>query len=480
MIQLNRAELRDKIYACWLGKNIGGTLGTPFEGKQQCQDISGFNSPPGNPLPNDDLDLQLVWLKALMENGPQKLNEHILGEYWLEYISPYWNEYGVGKGNMARGLVPPLSGEYNNSMWKNSNGAWIRTEVWACLNPCLIDETMRFGYMDACVDHGLSEGTYATIFVAALESAAFIVSDIKRLIEIGLSNIPEDCRTHRFIQMAVDAYETGKTWKEAREEVTQASLADPELGWFQAPANVAYAIIGLLYGEGDFKKTLILAVNCGDDTDCTAATAGAVLGIMHGTKIIPEDWQEYIGDNIVTVAINRGEMPTVPKSCTELTDTILSMHPVMLTGKAVRSVETATEFSREDTEKFYATAFKAELAKRAPYSFVMSFPLTTVQVAYDRAPEIQPGGEIGITVTVKNNFRSPKHLNLRFILPEGWSVSGGTKNMVIVDRYQKREGTSASFILTAGETVQAKNRVILEISCEGHPDVALIPMTFLG
>ena len=52
--------------------------------------------------------------------------------------------------------------------------------------------------------------------------------------------------------------------------------------------------------------------------------------------------------------------------------------------------------------------------------------------------------------------------------------------MVIVDRYQKREGTSTSFTLTAGETVQAKNRVILEISCEGHPDVALIPMTFLG
>ncbi len=478
MIQLNRAELRDKIYACWLGKNIGGTLGTPFEGRQQCQDISGFHSPPGNPLPNDDLDLQLVWLKALMENGPQQLNERILGEYWLEYISPYWNEYGVCKGNMARGLVPPISGEYQNDAWKNSNGAWIRTEIWACLNPCLIDETMRFGYMDACVDHGLSEGTYATIFVAALESAAFVISDIKRLIEIGLSNIPEDCRTWRFIQMAAAAYESGKTWKEAREEITQASLADPELGWFQAPANVAYAVIGLLYGEGDFKKTLITAVNCGDDTDCTAATAGAVLGIMHGTKIIPTDWQEYIGDNIVTVAINRGEMPTVPKSCTELTDIILSLHPVMLSGKPVRIVETATEF--KNTEKFYATAFKAELAKRTPYSFVMSFPLTTVQIAYDRAPDLRPGGEIGVTVTVKNNFRSPKHLNLNFILPEGWQVSGESKNMVIKDRYQQRDGACASFTITAGENVQAKNRAILEITCEGHADTALVPMVFLG
>ncbi len=478
MIQLNKDELRDKIYACWLGKNIGGTLGTPFEGKQQVLDISGFTSPPGNPLPNDDLDLQLIWLLALLENGPQKLNERILGEYWQEYISPYWNEYGIGKANMTRGLVPPLSGEYQNE-WKHSNGAWIRTEVWACLNPCLVEETLRFGYMDACVDHGMSEGTYATLFVAALESAAFVISDIKKLIEIGLSNVPQTCRLYQFVKTVVDAYESGKSWKEAREAVTKASLADPELGWFQAPANVAYAIIGLLYGEGDFKKTLILAVNCGDDTDCTAATAGSVLGIMHGTKIIPDDWREYIGDSIVTVAINRGAAYGIPLSCTALTDTITAMHPIMLKNKSVQIVESATTFSPKDTEKFYGSAFVKELSMRSPYSFTMDFILSSVQIDYDRAPDIEPGGEIGVKVTVKNKFRSQKHFELRFILPEGWSICGGKKN-ILVNRMEQKEGASTAFTITAGENVQAKNRVILEITCEGHSDVALIPMTFLG
>ena len=146
MIKFNRAELRDKIYACWLGKNIGGTMGTPFECKREVLDIKGFNSEPGNPLPNDDLDLQLIWLLAVKENGPN-INERVLGEYWQEYISPFWNEYGIGKANMARGLIPPLSGEYENE-WKHSNGAWIRTEVWACLNPGLVEETIRYGYME--------------------------------------------------------------------------------------------------------------------------------------------------------------------------------------------------------------------------------------------------------------------------------------------------------------------------------------------
>ena len=49
MTKFNKAELRDKIYACWLGKNIGGTLGTPFEGKREVLDVTGFNSEPAGP-----------------------------------------------------------------------------------------------------------------------------------------------------------------------------------------------------------------------------------------------------------------------------------------------------------------------------------------------------------------------------------------------------------------------------------------------
>lgn len=476
MIKLNRAELKDKIYACWLGKNMGGTLGGPYECKREINDITGFTSEPGNPLPNDDLDLQLIWLKAMIENGPDKLNERILGEYWQEFISPFWNEYGIGKGNMARGLIPPISGEYENN-WKHSNGAWIRTEVWACLNPCLVEETIRYGYMDSCVDHGMGEGTYATIFVAALESAAFVINDIRKLINIGLSKIPSTCRFYKHIQMVLDAYDSGKTWKEAREIVTQASLDDPELGWFQAPANVAYAIIGLLWGKGDFKQSLILAVNCGDDTDCSAATAGSILGIMHGTKIIPEDWKAYIGDSIVTIAVNRGACGWIPLSCTALTDTIVSMHPVMLRNKPVVIVDSETEAPEADMAAFEGKAFSDYLASHSPYGFSMDFILSKIWIDYDRAPDIEPDGEIGIKVLLQKKFPSQKHFEFRFILPEGWSVSGGKKNLAVTAR---NSFASTEFVIKAGENVAAKNRVILEVTCEGHSDVALIPMVFLG
>ncbi len=284
MLYFNRTELRDHIYACWKGKNIGGTMGTPYEGRREILDIQGFVTKEGEVLPNDDLDLQLIWLKAMEEQGPNAVNERVLGEYWLSYIGPNWNEYGVGKSNMREGFVPPISGEIMNDEWRNSNGAWIRSEIWASLYPGQPDQAIRYAYYDACVDHGYGEGTYAAIFTAALESMAYVLKDIPKLLELALSKIPEGCRVARSVRLVMKAYKDGIDWKTARNMIVEDSA---DLGWFQAPANVAFTILGLLYGEGDFKKSMILAINCGDDTDCTGATLCSLMGILYGSAGIP-------------------------------------------------------------------------------------------------------------------------------------------------------------------------------------------------
>ena len=55
--------------------------------------------------------------------------------------------------------------------------------------------------------------------------------------------------------------------------------------------------------NSNFKKSIIYAVNCGDDTDCTAATAGALLGIIHGHAALPEKWKSPIGKKILTKCV---------------------------------------------------------------------------------------------------------------------------------------------------------------------------------
>ncbi|HYA49339.1 MAG TPA: ADP-ribosylglycohydrolase family protein, partial [Burkholderiales bacterium] len=68
-VRLNEADFRDRVHACWLGKTIGGTLGMPFEGKREPNDVSYYTAlKPGEPAANDDLDLQILWLKAMEEN----------------------------------------------------------------------------------------------------------------------------------------------------------------------------------------------------------------------------------------------------------------------------------------------------------------------------------------------------------------------------------------------------------------------------
>ena len=491
-MKFSKEYLRDSIYACWLGKNIGGTIGTPYEGGREILDISGFNSEPGQPLPNDDLDLQLVWLRAMDELGPENVNSKTLGEYWLGFVKPHWNEYGVGKANMRGGILPPLSGEMFNEHWKNSNGAWIRTEIWASLYPGNVEKAVRYAFEDASVDHGFAEGSYAAIFVAAMESAAYIFKDIRTLIKIGLSKIPADCRVAKAVRLVVECYDKGIDWKRVRELLVEQSA---DIGWFQAPANVAYVILGLLYGECDFKKSVILAVNCGDDTDCTGATAGALLGIMHGMAGIPEDWRQYIGDSIITCCVLNGH-GKFPRSCTELTECVMNMLPVTLktgmqdyirTGKVQVTIGDENDFSGIKPENYMGTALVDSMSLRTRWSFSIDSPFAEAIISYDRQPVIAPGETLtGKINLIPHTLPEARQFRLKWVLPEGWQVSGRKCIFTAECRGFNSECASdiadaeTTFTITAGENVDAVNNIILDITAPDRPTHLFVPITVLG
>ena len=480
MIKINKSVLRDKIYACWIGKNIGGTMGGPFEGTTEVQNIEGFTTPEGTVLPNDDLDLQLIWLKALEDKGAYNITGQLLGEYWLNYIPPSWNEYGIGKSNLMLGLLPPLSGEYEN-YWKESNGAWIRSEIWACVTPGCPDVAIKYAVEDAMVDHGMSEGTYGEIFTAAIESAAFVVSDLKELIKIGLSKIPSTCRVAQSVKAAVDCYNKGLEWKEARERIVRENR---DLGWFQAPGNIAFTVIGLLWGQGDFKKSMTIAINCGDDTDCTGATCGALMGIMGGTAAIPADWRKYIGDKIVTIAINRGDAWGMPQTCTELTNRVMALVPQVLFANRCFDVCLVDE-NVEDSGADVAALCNPDAAKRIcarpRWSYDVDFIHAKATVIFTGEPRIKPNGELAVRLSIASTLPEPRNLTFKWHLPEGWSVSG--PGSVYLRHYypDPQHGPSvADFVITAGEKVEPFNRLIVECAAPGRPTAGLVPVTVLG
>ncbi len=72
MVTLDKDEYWDKVFACWLGKNCGGTLGAPLEkafAQEEPFDIDWYPELREGGIPNDDLEMQLIWLKAVEERG---------------------------------------------------------------------------------------------------------------------------------------------------------------------------------------------------------------------------------------------------------------------------------------------------------------------------------------------------------------------------------------------------------------------------
>lgn len=481
-MKINKNWYYDKVYACWLGKNIGGTIGAPYEATKEMLDVKGFKTKPGQPLPNDDLDLQLLWLWIVEWEGIKAINQNMLAEYWVDWIPPHWNEYGIARANLKTGILPPLSGEIENQRWQTSNGAWIRSEIWSVLFPFCGDISMKYASMDAMVDHGISEGTYAEIFTAAIQNGALIGNDIMSIINNALSKIPADSLVAKSVQLVIDEYGKGTDYRVVRNMLVELSS---EIGFFQAPANLGYVIIGLLYGEGDFKKSVLYAVNCGDDTDCTAATVGATLGLMGGTAIIPGDWREYIGDSIVNISINGQKAHSLPQSCTELTERIIKIIPDVMKEfwVDVEFVDGETHIDDGVIERFNKKTAK-DILKLTKYSYeILNYMPFKVRIEYDECPKVKPNDTRRVKVHFINKYQDTRRLNFRLILPEGWSAASYQKTLCIemeMNQVNVDYTQYAEFEITSGNELDAVNNIYLEVSSYTFAQPVIIPIVFVG
>ncbi len=505
-MKLNRKEYLDKVRACFIGKNIGGTIGGPTEGQRDILDIKGFLTPEGESLPNDDLDLQLIWLRALEMQGPAHINSEVLGEYWLNFIPPSWGEYGIAKTNMKQGIPPEIAGSNELNIWSHSNGAWIRSEIWACTNPLMVDEAVRYSYHDALVDHGLGEGTTAAAFITAMESAAFGIKDIRKLIEIALSKIDCESRLAKSVKEVIRLHDEGFSWSEARNAIVKMNedIAD---GWFQAPSNVAFVIIGLLYGEGDYKKSLLTAVNCGDDTDCTGATVGALLGIINGCDGLPNDWVKHIGTRIATCSINMGTSSRVPATIDELVRRVGRMGEICayyngngiysssLKGVDVEFTDGESElppdlFSllnkpwAEGCEQDDIRALRLTLREGA---FAAHLGAITAIVRYENGIKLKAGESKDLGVILVNNVKAygnePLTAKIRMHLPAHFSADENAADIAIpcwTALTKMAYSEEVSFSFTANKIDNAKEVVVLEIEVPEHGKTHYVNVPFMN
>ncbi len=444
-LRLTPSEYADRVRGGWLGKNVGSTLGGPFEGRTDPIGVTFYDPVPVQPMANDDLDLELMWLHALEEHGIGLTSADLAAE-WLDHMRYPWDEYGYATLNLRRGLTPPISGRFNN-WFRYSMGATIRAEIWGMIAPGAPDVAVGLAQADASLDHA-DEGILALVFLAALESAAFFVAEPAKLVDLGLARLPTSSRIARAIRTVKSAHRSGESAMAARaailREVGHSNVTD-------VAQNLGFIALGLLYGQGDFGASVCAAVNCGYDTDTTGATVGAILGIVHGAAKLPARWLEPIGENVV-VGWGVTDLPA-PATVTELTERTVAIGMRMVTERCPNVVieekpdesdesdesdrsdasdqsdqsdqsdpsDPSDQSDQSDASVLLAAAGPAVLPPSVAVYRSGAFELT---VDYgERGPVVVPGGAITTVVEILNRGETAFAGSVELRAPTGWRVA---------------------------------------------------------
>ncbi|MGC8577543.1 MAG: ADP-ribosylglycohydrolase family protein [Thermoproteota archaeon] len=475
-VKISRDTYYDKVCGCLLGKNAGGTLGGPLErifGEEEMFDVWWYPKLVEGGIPNDDLEIQLVWLQALKERGIF-ITARDLAEYWLDHVLYNPDEYGLHKTNLRLGLQPPVSGWYNN-WFKDCMGSPIRSEIWACIAPGSPHVAATYAYQDAICDHAGGESVYGEVFNAVVESSAFLISDLRKLIDIGLSVIPESSLTSKAIRTAVKCYEDGLDWKEARQKVKE--VAYSPIAQF-SPINLGFQTIGLLYGK-DFGDAMCKAVNCGWDTDCTGATVGALLGIIHGASDLPKKWIEPLSNRIaISGGIKNLQVPTTVEELASEIQKIAEKVLVTFNTKVRLSdsddISSAEEVIRKELEETQ----KLKLWEIPPNKVNFDLVALKASLSYLESPAILPDIENSFTVELENTRSEPLTGSIKIRVPNGWVLKPSN-----VQQFSIKPGERVEFsfsLLSSIANINSYNKCVVDLDLNERPSVTSIPLVFVG
>lgn len=343
----------ERVYAGVLGKLIGVYLGRPFEGwtydriAAELGEISYYvHERFGTPLvvTDDDVTGTFTFLRALSDyaNG-RGLTPAQIGATWLNYIVPnqsilWWGGFGNSTEHTAyvrlkRGLAPPQSGSMalNGKTVAEQIGAQIFIDGWGMIAPGDPELAAEFARKAACVSHD-GEAIYGAQVIAALEALAFVEPDWNKLLDAAVNVIPPDSVIYRLIA-DLRGWRAGSTdWRAAREKIAARYGYDRFPGNCHIVPNHALIHLGLLYGDDDFQKSLMITNTSGWDTDCNSGNVGCVLGIKNGLAGLDAgpDWRGPVADRLY--------LPTADGArC--ITDAVQEAVRIVNLGRGLRGAE---------------------------------------------------------------------------------------------------------------------------------------------
>ena len=306
-VTLKKEILLDKIKGGWAGQTIGVTFGWPSEFRYLGTFIQDYETIRWNndyvneamttfPGLYDDVYVDLTFVEVFDKLG---INAPLdsFGVAFARKKYELWHANQAGRDNLQQGIAADKSGHWLNNALADDIDFQIEADFAGLMSPGMPGAaTAIANKLGGLVNSG--DGLYGGIYVANLYALAFMNDNIPYIVREALKSIPSQSKFYNCIADAIRWHaKYPSDWKQAWFEV-QKKWAEEDgcpNGIFNplnidAKLNAAYVVLGLLYGNGDFTKTLEVATRMGQDSDCNPATAAGVLGVIKGYSNIPEYW----------------------------------------------------------------------------------------------------------------------------------------------------------------------------------------------
>jgi len=310
------------VYAGFLGKNVGIRLGAPVEPaiwtyeriREVYGEVSSYLKPFRNFAADDDANGPVFFIRPLIEGDPTApLTAEAVGRAWLDYARDgkgmfWWGGYGISTEhtaylNLKAGIPAPESGSIarNGATVAEQIGGQIFIDTWGLVWPGNPDAAARYAATAASVSHD-GDGVNGARFIAASIAAAFDApaGGMRAVVDTALAFVPPDS-LYTAVARAVIAFHDAHPgdWRACQEYLIAEWGYDRYPGLCHMIPNAGVCALALLYGDGDFSRTVEIATMCGWDTDCNAGNVGTIAGVYYGLGSIPSKYRDPINDGIV-------------------------------------------------------------------------------------------------------------------------------------------------------------------------------------
>lgn len=348
--KVNPNRLESKIYGAWTGRICGCMLGKTVEGIRTDELIPLLKQTGNYPMyryikradlaeemygkykyalknrsyidevdgmPADDDTNYTVLAQLIVDQCGKDFTSNDVSAAWLRFLpkSAFYTAEQVAFCNFVKGYEPPESAKYKNP-FREWIGAQIRGDYFGYIYPGNPEAAADAAFRDACISH-VKNGIYGEMFVAAMLAWAAVTENLIQIIEGGLAQIPCTSRLHESICKILDMYRRGETREAAFAAIHKSYDEFTDHGWCHTIPNAMIVAAALLYGKGDYGKSICMAVETGFDTDCNGATVGSILGMLNGIDGIGDEWKKPIGDKLYT---NIGDYNSVSiRACVQKT-----------------------------------------------------------------------------------------------------------------------------------------------------------------